>query len=402
MQADIEAAARLETCLNEERVQAAQDRNNLLAKITDLVNQSGETQEARWQSKINVIRDDIATSRSKFEAADELYKEGMDVWSQKENQVIEEVLKSRDTLKGKMKKDWTAVNEHNTSIQTTTESVHEETIRIVDAQMKDMAIQMQALDDFVTRARSQNERHHEIHVQSLQGLASTVHQSFSSIGDHFVSSYDRVRSLGTDVSERTFTLQASFPVLIASTQQPLSELRRNIKETPLQEYNPTGETPQKTQYRFATTLPRTESHDKVLAKFNRQPHSSTSPQASPGKSPMKSIVYTDTPSPVENVPVVNRTEDQRPAAAPTLREIHMNVSRNSEPVVTSLLSLTKLDPRINVEDVSMGPPPMKRQATSETKLPKSLGGKAGQVGVLRLEGRENLGAGRRLRSSPSG
>jgi len=398
MQADVEAAARLETCLNEGRVQAAQDRNNLLAQITDLVNKSSETQEARWESKINAVRDDIVASRCSFQAADEQYNEGMDVWSQKESLVVEEVLKSRDTLKGKMKKDWTAVNEHNMSIQTTTKSVHEETIRIVDAQMKDMAIQMQALDDFVTRARSQNERHHGRHVESLQSLASTVHQSYTSIGDHFVSTYDRVRDLGTDVSERTSTLQASLPELTTSIQQPLSELRHNIEEAPLQEYASTGETPQKTQYQFPTTLPRTESHDKLLAKLNRPHHNLTSPHESPAKSPSKPVVYTDTPVLSEDITMTDHTENPRPATAPGLREIDMNVSRHSEP--SSLLSSSK--PDVKLENMGMGPPPMKRQATIESKLPKSLGGKAGQVGVLRLEGRENLGAGRRLRSSPSG
>ena len=106
MRADADVSARLEVCLAEERQQAVLDRQNLLSQITDLVNKSGEQQDARWVSKINTVRSDIASSTSNFQAADKLFSEGMEIWSQKENLLVEEVLKSRETLKSKMKKDW--------------------------------------------------------------------------------------------------------------------------------------------------------------------------------------------------------------------------------------------------------------------------------------------------------
>ena len=106
IQADADVSARLQACLTEEREQAVLDRQSLLSQITDLVNKSGEQQDARWTSKIDAVRSDIASSTLKFEAADTLYSKGMDVWSQKENLLVEEVLKSRETLKSKMKKDW--------------------------------------------------------------------------------------------------------------------------------------------------------------------------------------------------------------------------------------------------------------------------------------------------------
>jgi kinesin family protein 11 len=111
--------------------------------------------------------------------------------------------------------------------------------------MQGMAVQMQALDEFVTRARSQNGRHHQTHAQSLEGLTSTVRQSYSNAGEYFISSSGRMRDLGSDISSRTSTLQASLPQLDANVRQPLAELRTNVAEAPLKEYVPTGETPQK-------------------------------------------------------------------------------------------------------------------------------------------------------------
>ncbi|KAL8823156.1 MAG: hypothetical protein Q9191_006120, partial [Dirinaria sp. TL-2023a] len=190
--------------------------------------------------------------------------------------------------------------------------------------MKDMATQMQALDDFVTRARSQNERHHETHIQSLQSLASTVNQSYSSIGEHFLSTFDRVRDLGSDMSSQTTSIRASLPHLSATIQQPLTELRTAVTNADLKEYCPTGETPQKTQYHYSTTLPRTESHEKLLIKHSlRQPPSSST-------SPTKSLVYTDAIPTTASAPASPVKDPARPTSG--LRELDMNVALGSSSV----------------------------------------------------------------------
>lgn len=270
--------------------------------------------------------------------------------------------------------------------------------------MKDMATQMQALDDFVTRARSQNERHHATHVSSLQCLASNVNESYSSIGKHFTSTYGRVKDIGTGISEQSKAIQDTLPPLTENIQQPLSNLRSSITNVPLKEYVPTGETPQKTQYHFPTTLPRTETHDKLLSKlFPSNLTSSSAPILPP--SPSKSIVYTDAPTQEDTSAVLPPDESLRPVTASGLREISLNISNNvpsrhSDPVsITTKPAVEGTKPN----DVSMAPPPLKRQATMDCKLPQKPQGK-GNVGhgIVRLEGRENLGAGRRLRSSPTG
>ena len=107
LQADIQASDRLDACLVEERQQASADRTNLLSQITALVNQVGKDQDARLEIKINAVRDDVSASRTDLEQADKAYNEGMDQWSTKEQILVEEVLRSRENLKAKLKKDWT-------------------------------------------------------------------------------------------------------------------------------------------------------------------------------------------------------------------------------------------------------------------------------------------------------
>lgn len=109
IQSETEFCARLDNCLQEERSQAAVDRQELLSKITDLIKASGEKQDARLGLQINGIRNDIAASSLTLRQADEQYNERMDLWSQKRNQLVDEVLKSREALKSRMKNDWTVI-----------------------------------------------------------------------------------------------------------------------------------------------------------------------------------------------------------------------------------------------------------------------------------------------------
>ncbi|KAI9706699.1 MAG: kinesin motor protein cin8 [Candelina mexicana] len=432
VQANAAASSQLETVLAEERQQAATDRQTLLSQITTLINTSGEAQDTRLTTKIASIQNGITASNAAFEAARSQYGGDMDVWSQKEKLLVGEVLKSRDTLKSKLKKDWMDANQHNSSIQTTTKSVHEETVRIVDAQMKDMAVQMQALDEFVTRARSQNERHHETHVQSLQGLSGTVRNSYTSIGEHFTSTYSRVRDLGDDMSERSAVLKATLPPLDATLRQPLADLRSNITDAPLKEYIPTGETPQKIQYSYPTTLPRTETHDTLIAKLKRsnQPSSSsTLPTKPEPQQQRKSVIFNDASLAPEGDDEIALVQPPEPSSRPTsssgslgLREVDVNVNAGVATSHNTINNNNSASNTNNIVDVSSmlisdsvipkieKPGLLKRHTTmTDSKLPSLLQKGAGRAGVVRAEGRENLplgvgegaGRGRRLRSSPN-
>lgn len=280
---------------------------------------------------------------------------------------------------------------HNTSIQATTKSVHEETIQIVDAQVKEMTTQMQALDEFVTRARRQNDEHHDSHVQSLARMTAAAKDSYCQIGAHFISSNERAKELVQHMAFHTTDLESTLPSLKSSIQQPLSALRSEILDTHLQEYSSTGETPQKTTYFIPSTLPRTVSHDKLVHKIS-SPTKQTSPsrsRASPSKpqiSPTKSLVYTDIPSPARG-PSVQSPIKERPATASSgntgLREINSNITpntntltRHSDPIALPPKGAENANPHgfaDLIKEVGMGPPPLKRQATGtgvgESKLP---------------------------------
>lgn len=389
MQANAAASTKLEDVLREEREQAATDRQTLLSQITNLVMAQGETQDARLGIKIAEVQKDILASKDSFETSQAQYSQGMVAWNEKEGKLVEEVLRSRETLKSKLKEDWVAANKHNASLQQATKSVHAETVRIVDEQIKDMESQMRALDDFVTRARSQNAQHHDSHAQSLQNLSSTVKSSYSNISSHFTSTYERVRNLGDEMSAKTATLQETLEPLNSVLRQPLSTLRENITSTQIQDYQPTGETPQKIQYTYPTSLPRTEAHETLLAALRRPSTSSGSRSPSKSTTSMVPVIFNDTPSTftsqLQNFSASLPVGSSRPSehdhglttsALTGLREVDINVT-----------SIPAVSP--SEEQVTLIPSFKRSVSANRGNLPVLKSGKK-SGSVVPAEGRENI------------
>ncbi|POR33002.1 Kinesin-like protein bimC [Tolypocladium paradoxum] len=251
-------STRIQEALEDERRQAAEDRQMLLIQISNLVNQQAEAHEARLVDRAAQIQAGLAEFSTSLEGAVSQYAQGMDAWDEKEGQHLEQVQRSRAQLETKLEDDLAAANEHNTCMQNASRSVHE-IVRAMDEQMGDLGVQMEALDGFVTRAKSENATLHETHAQSVQVLSSAVEESFGNISAQVKTTFDQVKNLGEELEMDTNDLYNGIEPLEAQLCQPLANLREGIFNTALQEYQPTGETPQKVLYHYPTNLPRTEA-----------------------------------------------------------------------------------------------------------------------------------------------
>jgi kinesin family protein 11 len=429
MQSNSAASSRLDEVLREEREQAAADRQSLLSQITSLVVAQGEVQDARLTSKISDVQISVLSSKETFEASRAQYSQRMDEWNRKEGLLVEEVLRSRENLKGKLKEDWVvsyhfsypvkstmltilqAANKHNSTLQLSTKSVHDETVRIVDAQMKDIETQMAALDDFVTRARSQNAQHHDSHIKSLQRLSTDVKSSYSNVGEHFTATYERVRDLGDEMSAKTSTLQESLAPLDDVLRKPLTDLRENVSNTKMMEYEPTGETPQKVQYTYPTELPRTDAHENLLASLGRPTSSDRSPSKPSTSTSMVPVIFNDGPNFSASTSRLKDFSSSTRSRASITPDAHPQ-----RPSTSSGTGLREVDANtmggVVHEDNHTGPlsqiPSFKRSLSAAGgKLPVLRSGKKSAV---QLEGRENergvlgqsIGTGGRRRSPRTG
>lgn len=362
-------SAQIETVVNEERRQAAEDRQQLLAQITTLINAHAEQQEGRLAGKAARIQDRVKNATETFEGQITAYSTGMDAWDSNEEELLQDVSQSRDVLKAKLQDDWTvslipramhntwyanrvetqAANDHSTSIQSTTKSVHAETVRVVDEQMKDLDMQMTELDDFVTRARSENAGHHAQHATSVAKLSDTVDASFSNISSHYKGTFDRVHELGEKMGAEIENLQEDLQPLDDSLCQPLSKLREDISSTALREYEPTGETPKRVQYQYPTELPRTAAHDILIAGIPDAPLQTPSrPTATPSKATTSHPIFNDLDT-SEGAKSPSRPASSDSATNPlsqSLREVNANLTTSGlifDPTASAMSALPPAD-----------------------------------------------------------
>lgn len=275
--------------------------------------------------------------------------------------------------------------------------------------MSDMSKQMEALDDFVAKARSHNGKFHEAQLGSLNSISSNVQESRLAFQTQLGGFEERIGQLQTDVDIHTSELEQSTAPLQEDVRQPLTELRSNIKSQPMQKYSPTGSTPKKRKYEYPTTLPNTEPHDSLRKRhrtskqFTALPFSEEETQpvmvpgpSSPSNSPSKQFVFSDAAEEVDIHP---------PSAANTssntgLREVDLNVAKppvgdeqeidsESSPQPTSM----DLDHAPTVEKEEPEQQPRKRRRSSnvnntvESKLPHKMLSKK-MAGMM--EGRENV------------
>ncbi|KEF52610.1 kinesin family member 11 [Exophiala aquamarina CBS 119918] len=452
LEATLAASTQLQAVLEEERKTSQQERETLKQQIFQLLETSAVQQQERLSQRLISTQTNLVEATESFESADKAYREGMDKWCVQDTDLMATVVKSKDELKTKMKGDWTAINSRNTSIQKSTKAVHEETVKIVDAQLSEMATQMAALDEFVTRARSQNDSHHAARVVSLGHLTASAQDGLARAKDDA----DECRVTFGEFNESQIVQMAEIERLVSSlqddTRPPLQELQADILDSTMTDYMPTGQTPQKREWTYPTQLSRTANHESVIARRRGLPDPAlaiiktptgtktpgrsprkqqTSPRkgaASPSKppSPSKTRVFTDiqdsqTAQSSKAIPdhghTISIPIDQMKSG---LKEIDINVVPRP---TSSSAAAVSADERPVLIDFSKsigstgvgcnGPPPLKRHATTnavvESRLPMKLPRSRSTVAAM-TTGVENfsqsvgappvLSTGRRLRSSP--
>lgn len=400
-------SARIQEVIEQERKQAAEERQQLLTQIAGLITSQAQLEETRLAGKTALVQKSLLESNKTFQGGMTQFTSGMDAWNTKESELVGKVNSSRDEVKRKLKDDWTTAAEHSTSIQNTTRSVHAETVRVVDEQLADLDTQMRDLDTFVTRARASNAAHHTTHNEALTSLSSTVENSFSNISAHFTSTFDRVRGLGDEMDTDTKDLEGTLDPLGENICRPLSNLREDIRSTVLREYEPTGETPQKLTYEYPTTLPRTQPAEVLLAAMEDEVDNTLS---TPSRQPyLASETMTTTTVPtifhdndLDIVPAPDQEidGDMLPPLAPSvsrsptrstlgmsLREVNPNVTTGSSIIFdpsASTMSMTV--PLAGEQDKSR----KSRRQTGASKRSRTTGGALdGGLGVA-ADQRENV------------
>jgi kinesin family protein 11 len=371
IEANKNSQGRLSQVVNDEKQQSAEERQQLLVQISALMDANAEAQEQRLNERLASVSEEIDAANTAFAQQQEAYTQNANAWSDRSKAIVAGIATSRDVVKSKLKSDYAVVTEYSTSIKDTTTSVHASTVKTVEGQMAHLDTQLHSLDDIVARIREQNNVHHTAHTASLATLSSTVQASYTSIGEHLSSSFDRVQSLESDVSAQNGTLKETLTSLAADAtiRAPLHELREVVGNQSLIEYDPTGETPQRVNYNIPSSLPRTESHETILSRLRDRPSSADDTTRSPSKQPIFNDATNSIPSPTDmftlGKPDFARSMSANNHTMPSLRELDVNIVAQESH--TQPLPLTSQ----SSDSLAMAVPPSKKHRGSDdgSKLP---------------------------------
>ncbi|KAL3469362.1 P-loop containing nucleoside triphosphate hydrolase protein [Aspergillus californicus] len=407
------ASSHIAQTMEEEHLAAEAERDVLMSQIRALIEESRHKQFGRLRSKMDTVRTDISSSGELLDQATSHHDRQVDEWVFKSEQFAKDVSASKDEIKSRMQSDWEVFDQRNSSIQKTTESVHKETVRIVDAQMNDMGQQMAALDDFVAKARSQNGRYCDAHLATLDNIATGIHGSYSSIQGQVQALSGRITHLQDETIQQRAILQESVIPLSDEVRKPLSNLSSSFQNRPLEQYVATGATPQKRKYEYPNSLPTTKPNETLKSRLRTSKELKVLPfngddqvpasTSSPGASSSKGFVYND-------------AEDEVGIQAPSkttvihsntgLREVDANVVARP-PVYSAYEKPSVPQTMVDLDTEADEEPPSKKHCSSsavvDAKLPQKMAAKR-MAGAM--EGRENVpppgvSGGRRLRHRPS-
>lgn len=285
------------------------------------------------------------------------------------------------------------------------------------AQKSYLGEQLVALDDIASRIRTQNDSHYDAHIASLDLIGTNLNQSHTDTDDNFKAVFTRMEELKCAVEDDIESLQNVVSISDKEAREPLRGLKDEVRAQIMTEYVPTGDTPERQDYSYPSTLPSTGSRESLLAKL----HESKTidkldsfdklPIGEFAQSPPKSVIFTDSPDSKHSRPS-SQNGNITSTTGNTLRQLDVNIlpgitdnspSTHSEPITASDSFNVKLAPALKRQNTSSAV-----AAHGSHKLPKKATRKT-VTSTYVLDGDENLsaknfsssigpGTGRRLRS----
>lgn len=96
----------LENILVTEKARAAQERTEMFAQISSILNANAEAQNMRLETKLTTIGDELAKSRSSHEEQEKFYADGMDTLQVKAEEIVNSVIHKRESTDAALQADY--------------------------------------------------------------------------------------------------------------------------------------------------------------------------------------------------------------------------------------------------------------------------------------------------------
>ncbi|KAK9469747.1 P-loop containing nucleoside triphosphate hydrolase protein [Lipomyces arxii] len=248
----------LQAVADEEQKFAEAERVKLVEDMSSLVNAMVRSASDRLASKIKTTRDEMASSKASLDNAGHEFVTGVSGWLSKQGEYQRLMVQNKERIKQSIIDSYHATEHQGQNLQDSTKAIHSEAVKIVASQKENLAVQMQALDEFASRAKAQNEAHHTAYNQAVDGIEKTIHGVFKSANAGIEESGQELHIYAKDANRILVAASANATEYSSSSVKEYGVLRDKITNVAMSKYTPTGHTPKKgKKYEVPATLPKT-------------------------------------------------------------------------------------------------------------------------------------------------
>ncbi|KAH8657657.1 P-loop containing nucleoside triphosphate hydrolase protein [Xylariales sp. PMI_506] len=257
---------KLQTVVEDERRQAATDRQDLLTQIACLINSQATVQESRLAEKTAAIQDGLDKSNTSLQGSINLYSDGVAALDTTTERLLDKMQKSSLNIYAQIENDRTTATNTNCSVQATAKKIHPAVVAITEEYTRELNAKSELVEGLVSRAQTTNSQNHNGSVQRLQSMTREAEISHMTTLEQFLADIERLRQLGSELDNKAAAIKCSVDAARDDLCAPLSELRGEMARLQPKQYESTGMTPpKKRKYDFPTELPSTVPHETLLA-----------------------------------------------------------------------------------------------------------------------------------------
>ncbi|KAI5296274.1 kinesin motor protein cin8 [Ascosphaera acerosa] len=304
--AEAAAKAQVQQLLEREARVSEAERISLLNSIRDLIAQHDEQRAERVQSGVTAVWTSTEQSQKSLREAHDNYNTAMTELTERSVATLETVAASHGNMSLNIETGAQVAKQSIASLNCNAEAIRAETERIVKDGVTQTTRHMATLDECVTRARATNDDHHASRTQRLNMLTSNGRSCLQTVTSVLEKLRASAASFGNDVAGTENTLTKPTEDMCADIRAALQRLREIVRQTALEAYTTTGQTPVRRERLTGLTpgqLPRTRDRQAVLAQHNGTTRTGTTKASQDGHdwqaddcTPVKIPVKLDSPS----------------------------------------------------------------------------------------------------------
>ncbi|CCJ30567.1 unnamed protein product, partial [Pneumocystis jirovecii] len=265
------ASDHFEKLLSQEQEKSLKEKEELVAHISCLINNLFEAQNKRYAAQIDYTQSNINNVSNKINELASSFSGKIDIWSAKENLFIKKLISSKDDIKNNVISAAKNIDNKGATIQTNTQTIYSEILKLTDAQMQETNTQIQLFNDTLSKAQSQNSLHYNAYIKDND-----------SISDYIKNSYQKLKTEINNIKEN-IDIHSHFIIDLTQNQKLENNFHKDsivsqivttydkILSVPIKKDILTGKTPKKCNYEYPTSWKLTKSHEEILKQLRKVP-----------------------------------------------------------------------------------------------------------------------------------